>query len=288
MVARERSPPEPMTPNVLLATIALLFALAGAACEQRPSGEAERTVGPGKGERSLSVFAAASLRDVFTTIGEAFEQAHPGVRVTFNFAGTQELMTQVEHGGAPDVFASADLRHMDALVRAGRARAPTVFAWNRLVLVVAREAAGAIRSLADLPTARRIVIGGPEVPVGRYTTQVLDGASQLFGADFRARVEARVVSRELNVRQVLAKVRLGEADAGFVYRTDAMPVRAELGVIELPTGVDVRTEYVIAITAAARHPTLAAAWLDFVRGAVGQRALAEAGFEVGPSPGGAP
>jgi len=266
----------------------MLLALAGLACEAKPSAEAERAEGLGQGERSLVVFAATSLRDVFTTVGEAFERTHPGVRVTFNFAGTQELMTQVEHGGTPDVFASADLRHMDALVRAGRARAPTVFARNRLVLVVAREAAGAIRSLADLPKAGRVVIGGPEVPVGRYTTQALDRASKVLGADFRARVEARVVSRELNVRQVLAKVRLGEADAGFVYRTDALPVGGELGLVELPAEVDVRAEYTLAITTDARHPMLAAAWLDLVLGPVGQRALAAAGFEVAPSPGGAP
>ena len=229
-------------------------------------------------EDALIVFAAASLREVFTALGAEFERAHPGVSVTFNFAGTQELRTQIEHGAAADVLASADLRHMDALAQAGRVVGPRVFTKNRLVLIVARERKEAIRSIADVPGAGRVVIGGPEVPIGRYTLQALDRAGAILGADFRARVEAKVVSRELNVRQVLAKVRLGEADAGFVYRTDAWPVRAELGVVELPPEVDVLAEYPIAIAADAPHASLARSWVELVLGEVGQRALADAGF----------
>ncbi|WP_437487336.1 molybdate ABC transporter substrate-binding protein [Sorangium sp. So ce1014] len=232
---------------------------------------------PGREDR-LVVFAAASLREVFTAMGEDFERARPGVEITFNFAGTQELRTQLEHGAAVDVFASADQRHMDELVRSGRAVGPVVFARNEPVLVVARESAGTIRGLADLPAATRIVIGAPEVPIGRYTLQLLDRASATLGADFRARVEARVVSRELNVRQVLTKVRLGEAQAGVVYRTDAHAAQDGVTLVAIPPEVNVLAEYPIAVVAGAAHPGLARAWVDLVRSEAGQSALGRAGF----------
>lgn len=257
----------------------LLWLLLALGCSKPAAqGRAADAGATSAGDDTLVVFAASSLRDVFTALGADFERAHPGVRVTFNFAGTQELRTQIEHGAPADVLASADLHHMDALARAGRVVDPRLFAKNRLVLVVARERAGALRSLADLPNAERVVIGAPEVPVGRYTLQALDRAGASLGVDFRARVEAKVVSRELNVRQVLAKVRLGEADAGFVYRTDAWPARAELGVVELPPEVEVLAEYPIAVSAGAPHASLARAWVTLVLGDVGQRALSDAGF----------
>ncbi|WP_438027619.1 molybdate ABC transporter substrate-binding protein [Sorangium sp. So ce233] len=240
---------------------------------------------PGKGEDRLVVFAAASLRDVFTAMGEDFKRAHAGVEVTFNFAGTQELRTQLEHGAAVDVFASADQRHMDELVKSGRAVSPVVFARNEPVIVVARESAGAIRGLADLPAASRIVLGAPEVPIGRYTLEILDRASASLGADFRARVEGKVVSRELNVRQVLTKVRLGEAQAGVVYRTDAQAAQDGVTVVAIPPELNVIAEYPIALVAGAAHPGLARAWVDFVLSEAGQSALRRAGF-LAPAAGG--
>lgn len=239
---------------------------------------------PAPREDRLVVFAAASLRDVFTAMSEDFERAHAGVEVTFNFAGTQELRTQLEHGAAVDVFASADQRHMDELVKSGRAAGPVVFARNEPVLVVARESAGTIRGLADLPAATRIVIGAPEVPIGRYTLQILDRASMSLGADFRARVEARVVSRELNVRQVLTKVRLGEAQAGVVYRTDAHAAQDGVTVVAIPPDINVIAEYPIAVVVGAAHPGLARAWVDLVLSETGQGALRRAGF-LAPSGG---
>ena len=147
------------------------------------------------------------------------------------------------------------------------------------MIVVARESVEKIRSLADLPSAERIVIGVPEVPIGRYTLQILDRASATaLGADFRARVEAKVVSRELNVRQVLAKVSLGEADAGIVYRTDARAARDGVGVVTIPLDVNVIAEYPIAVVSDAAHPALARDWVDFVVSVEGQRVLAKAGF----------
>ncbi|WP_437318740.1 molybdate ABC transporter substrate-binding protein [Sorangium sp. So ce385] len=259
-----------------LVVAACLVALVG--CERSAPPPAPR-------EDRLAVFAAASLRDVFTAMGEDFKAAHPGVEITFNFAGTQELRTQLEHGAAADVFASADQRHMDELVKSGRAVGPVVFARNEPVLVVARESAGAIRGLADLPGAARIVIGAPEVPIGRYTLQILDRASASLGADFRARVEARVASRELNVRQVLTKVRLGEAQVGVVYRTDAQAAQDGVTVVAIPPEVNVIAAYPIAVVAGAAHPGLARAWVDLARSEAGQSALRRAGF-LAPSAGG--
>jgi molybdate transport system substrate-binding protein len=223
------------------------------------------------------VFAAASLRDAFTAIAEAFERGHAGVHVTFNFAGTQELRTQLEHGASVDVFASADQRHMDELVRAGKAGSPHVFAHNEPVIAVAKDAATTIRGLSDLARAERIVIGAPEVPIGRYTLQILDRAGPTLGADFRAKVEAKVVSRELNVKQVLAKVRLGEAQAGIVYRTD-VPQTQEVSVVAIPPEINVIASYPIAQVTGAAHPSLARTFIEFVLSGAGQRRLKDAGF----------
>lgn len=228
-------------------------------------------------ERELVVFAAASLRDVFNQLKEDFTRSHAGAAVTFNFAGTQELRTQLEQGAAVDVFASANQRHMAELVAAGKASAPVVFARNEPVIVVATDAAATIRALADLPRAAHIVIGTPEVPIGRYTLQILDRAAMTLGKDFRARVEAKVASRELNVRQVLSKVKLGEAAAGVVYRTDARSA-PEVAVVAIPPDINVIAEYPIATVTGAAHPQLARAWVDFVLSEAGQRALQAAGF----------
>jgi molybdate transport system substrate-binding protein len=210
-------------------------------------------------------------------MGEDFKGTHPGVTLNFNFAGTQELRTQLEQGANADVFASADPRHMAELVRAGRALSPITFARNEPVIVVSREAKGSIRALSDLPSASRIVIGAPEVPIGRYTKQILTRAEATLGADFRARVEAKVVSQELNVRQVLSKVRLGEADAGIVYRTDALTT-PEVTLVAIPEAVNVVAEYPLALVTNADHPYLAKAWVDYVGSAAGRSFLLRAGF----------
>jgi len=228
-------------------------------------------------ESELVVFAATSLREPFTRLGESWKTAHPGAALTFNFAGTQELRTQLEQGATADVFASADQRHMDELVKGDRASAPALFARNEPVIVVAKEAAESIRALSDLARAKRLVIGAPEVPIGRYTLQVLDKAAGSLGATFRADIESKVVSRELNVRQVLNKVKLGEAEAGIVYRTDALSA-PELTVITIPAELNVIAEYPIATVTEAKHPKLAQSFVELVRSQEGRSALEHAGF----------
>jgi molybdate transport system substrate-binding protein len=232
-------------------------------------------------ERAMVVFGAASLREPFGTIAERFETRHPGVHVVVNLAGSQELAAQILNGAAADVFASADPANMAKLVKLGLVERPRLFARNAPVLVVTPDSPTPIRSLEDLPRAARIVLGGPEVPIGRYTREILERASERYGRDFRKRVEERVVSNELNVRQVLAKVRLGEADAGIVYRTDVTSVGGDVVVVEIPPGVNVIAEYSIAVLKAAPDRTLADAWVEAVSGPEGQAALAAAGFLAG-------
>jgi molybdate transport system substrate-binding protein len=227
--------------------------------------------------RELTVFEAASLKDVFARLAQRFEADHAGVKVVANAAGSQELRAQIEHGAAADVFASADRKHMDALVAQGLALAPAVFACNEPVVVV-RAGLPSVAAFADLPRAERIVVGVPEVPIGSYTLQILAKADAKLGADFRKRVEAKIVSRELNVRQVLAKVVLGEADVGVVYRSDALAARDKVRVVEIPRALDVTAEYPIAALDAAPHGDLARAFIDLVRSPVGVAALREAGF----------
>jgi molybdate transport system substrate-binding protein len=170
---------------------------------------------------------------------------------------------------------------MDELVRAGRAISPVAFAQNEPVVIVGEDGAATLRAFADLVSAERIVVGTAEVPIGRYTLQLLERAGSTLGADFRARVEANVVSRELNVKQVLAKVRLGEAQAGIVYRTDARQA-PELTVITIPPEINVIATYPVAQVTGAAHPALARAFIDFLLSRPGQDALQAAGFLPAP------
>jgi len=230
----------------------------------------------------LVVFEAASLKDVFARLAQRFEKEQPGVKVVANAAGSQELRAQIEHGAAADVFASADRKQMDALAAQGLALAPAVFTCNEPVIVVRPALAGVVKTLADLPRVERIVIGTPEVPIGAYTLQILGKAATKQGPDFPARVQAKVASRELNVRQVLAKVVLGEADAGIVYRTDALTAAGKVRVVDIPPDVNVIAEYPIATLKAAPHRDLARRFVDLVTSPGGAAALREAGFSSCP------
>jgi len=257
---------------MLMARVAAVFALAAALL----GGDAAAAA-----PQELVVFEAASLKDAFAGLAETFQAAHPGIKVTANAAGSQELRTQIEHGAKADVFASADLKHMDKLRQAGLVLAPTVFACNQPVLVV--RAGSRVKSFKDLPDVERLVIGAPDVPIGSYTDQILAAAGKQLGADWSKRVQSRVVSRELNVRQVLAKVTLGEADAGIVYRTDAMTAaKGKAIAIAIPDAFNVTAEYPSAPLKAAPRADLAAAWIALVMSPAGQAVLAQHGFTACP------
>jgi molybdate transport system substrate-binding protein len=236
------------------------------------------SAGTGRAD-TVRVSAAASLTEAFTEIAKAFEKASPGDSVELNFAGSQVLRTQIEHGAPVDVFASADLVHAEALQRAGLLGPTQVFARNRLVVAV--PARGSVKSLRDVARpGTRVVVAAPAVPVGRYTAQMLGklGASGLYGDDFQARVRANVVSEEANVRAVLAKIALGEADAGVVYATDAAAAGDKVRVIEVPDRDNVVADYPIGLVTRAGAPEKARAFVALVLGDAGQAVLRKRGF----------
>jgi len=235
--------------------------------------------------QEVVVFAAASLREVFEAAAPIFEKRHPNSKVRFNFAGSQDLRVQIEHGAKADVFASADWKHMKLLASKDAVAEPVVFARNWPVVVVPKNNPAKLRSFADLPKVTHLVVGAVEVPIGAYTEAVLAAAEKLYGKDFAQRVLARVHSRELNVRQVLTKVALGEGDAGIVYKTDALTMPDKVEIIEIPPAINVEAEYPLAVAKIAPHPDLARAFVKFLLSKQGQQILADAGFGPGDARG---
>lgn len=234
----------------------------------------------------LVVFAAASLTDAFTELGRALERREPGLRVTFNFAASSLLRTQILQGARADVFASADERNMQRVREAGRLWAPPViFARNEPVVVIPSHNPAGITAVADLARPGvRVVVAGPEVPVGAYTRQILDNLSRdpAYGRDFAQRVLRNVVSEEPNVRASLARVALGEADATFVYRSDvSSEYGARVRVLEIPRTANVLALYPIAIVRDAPNPAAARRFLQLVLSPEGQRVLVRRGFLPG-------
>jgi molybdate transport system substrate-binding protein len=227
----------------------------------------------------LQVFAAASLTDAFRELGEAFEAAHRR-KVAFHFAGTQVLRTQVEQGADADVFASADFEHAEALRHQGLVPSFEPFARNA-VAVITPAGRTRVRQLADLARPGvKVVVASPAVPAGRAAQAFLArlAASGEVGEDFLTRVEANVVSRETNVRLVLAKVVLGEADAGLVYATDARAGGRKVRAVPIPEPAELVTTNMIGVVAATRGPEAAQAFVTFVRGPEGRAILARHGF----------
>jgi molybdate transport system substrate-binding protein len=231
---------------------------------------------------TVRVFAASSLTESFQEIGVLFREISPGDDVEFQFAGSQVLRVQIEEGAPADVLASADRVHMDALEATGHAREAVLFARNRLVVVTPARSPRVGR-LADLPRPGvRLVVADANVPVGRYTTQVLGKMKRagVYGDDFQRRVLANVVSRETSVRAVLAKVTLDEVDGGFVYATDARTVSEKIRTLDIPDRVNVVAEYPIAVLTKSTAPGPAARFVELVRGPEGEAVLAGRGFET--------
>jgi molybdate transport system substrate-binding protein len=229
------------------------------------------------------VWAAASLADAFGELALRFEREHPGLDVQLNLAGSQQLASQLEHGAAADVFASADERWMDHLrERSLLDGAPRVFARNRLIVIVPRSNPARIGRLQDLARPGvKLVIGAEAVPVGRYGREVLGNLARLdgFDPDYPRRVLANVVSEEENVKSVVGKVQLGEADAGIVYRSDVTPALArQVRSFEIPAAANVIARYPIAMLKTARRPEQARAFLELVLSPSGQSILERHGL----------
>ena len=262
------------------AVIAATLLLTACAPEGGPvAGETPADQGVTTGPQSLVVFAAASLTDAFQDLGRRFEAENPGVALTFNFAGSQALRTQIEEGAAADVFASASVKEMEVLAAEGMlVGIARTFATNLLTIVVPLDNPADIESPLDLARPGvKLVLAAEEVPVGAYARQSIDLLAGLYGASFSEAVLRNVVSSEDNVKQVVAKVQLGEADAGIVYETDA-PAAASLITMAIPREQNVLAEYPIAVLAQTTNGNLAAAFVEYLLSPDGLDALERWGF----------
>ena len=235
---------------------------------------------PATATQTLTVFAAASLTDAFTEIGATFDAANPGVTTTFNFAGSQALRTQIEEGAPVDVFASASGKEMDTLVTSSFVTkdVPQIFLTNKLIVILPADNPAALIKLEDLANPGiKLVLAAEEVPVGKYARQALDLMDASFGMGFKDKVLANVVSNEDNVKQVVAKVQLGEADAGIVYISDSIAA-PDLKSIEIPADLNVIAKYPIAPLVKSENADLAAQFIEYVLSTEGQAVLAKWGF----------
>jgi molybdate transport system substrate-binding protein len=233
---------------------------------------------------TLTVLAAASLTESFTDIGKAFKAQNEGVTVSLSFAGSQALAEQLGQGAEADVFASASEKYMTAAIDAERVNADDAqtFAHNRLVVILPKDNPGEVAALEDLTkSGLKIVLGDETVPVGKYALDFLDKASAdtNYGASFKDDVLANVVSYEDNVKAVVTKVSLDEADAGICYLTDITTDVAEsVSTIEIPNDLNTIATYPLAPIADSKNPELAQAFVDFVLSPDGQAILESYGF----------
>jgi len=237
---------------------------------------------------TLKVFAAASLYEAFTEMQTKFQAAHSNVTISYNFGGSDTLATQITLGAAADVFASANTTQMNVVVKAGQVTGTSIqtFAHNRLVVIYPKANPAHVQTLQDLAkSGLRLDLAASTVPVGQYAIDFLTKASAdpAFGASFKANVLKNVVSYETDVKVVLAKVSLGEADAGIVYTTDAATKSDSVGTITIPDSLNSIAVYPIAPVKASGHADVAAQFVAYVNATDGQMVLAKFGFLPGRS-----
>ena len=259
--------------KTVLASLALLGAAALlAGCSSTGSGN-EATSTPSAtpvAEQTLTVFAAASLKQTFTDLATEFEKSHPGVTVSLNFAGSADLVSQVTEGAPADVVAFADEKNMQKLSDASLIDGtPELFASNTLEIVVPRGNPARITSFQDLAKpAAKVVVCAAQVPCGSATVKIEEAAG----------VTLTPVSEESAVTDVLGKVSSGEADAGLVYVTDVKAAGDEVEGITFPESSGAVNKYPIGVVAKSSQADLAAEFTDLVTGADAQKILAAAGF----------
>ncbi|MEU5993361.1 molybdate ABC transporter substrate-binding protein [Spirillospora sp. NPDC047418] len=254
------------------AAVAAALLLAAAGCGDVGNGPSGAGGGRDGGGATLTVFAAASLTETFTALGKAFEGSHPGVAVRFNFGGSSTLAQQITQGAPADVFASANPATMKTVTDAGDASGrPRVFTRNRLVIAVPKDNPGKVATVGDLARpGLKVVLCAVQVPCGSAAKAALDAAG----------VEVEPASRERDVKAVLTKVGLGEADAGLVYRTDVKAADGRVRGIEFPEAAKAVNDYPIVRVAKAPNAALAADFIELVLGGQGEAALTRAGFEA--------
>ncbi|GGL06026.1 molybdate ABC transporter substrate-binding protein [Nocardia jinanensis] len=254
----------------LVPAAVLVAALAG--CAGEDSGDNSGNAPADGINGTVTVFAAASLTETFTTLGEQFEQVHPGVDVVFSFGGSSALAEQIRQGAPADVFASAAPRNMEQVIESGDITAgPVTFVRNRLEIAVPTGNPGSISGLVDFGRPEpRIALCAEQVPCGA-------AADKVFAA---AGVTPRPDTREPDVKAVLTKVTLGEVDAALVYRTDIRAAEDEVTGIEFPESGKAVNDYPIAPVAAAPNPAAAAAFVDFVLSPQARSVFTTAGFDT--------
>lgn len=259
-----------------LSTLATAFVLLVAAGCGGASEPAASSVAPSMSPTpsplagTLTVFAGSSLTDAFKKAGDQLKVRNPGTDYVFNFGSSSTLATQITSGAPADVFASADDVNMQKVVDANlNDGAPAFFVANRLQIAVAVGNPKQIGGLADLAKPGLIVVlAGPTVPAGRYALEALQ----------KAGVTVKPASQEVDVRSVLNKVALGEADAGIVYVTDVRSAGTRVTGVDIPERQQVLARYPIAVVKESKNPRLAKAYVDYLLSDDGQKLLAEFGF----------
>jgi molybdate transport system substrate-binding protein len=255
--------------RIRLAAVLAVAALVLAACG---GGDDKSSGGSSGSPNELKVFAAASLTAAFTELGQRYTSANGGTKVTFNFAGSQALATQIQQSAPADVFASADTTNMDKVK--DLVGTPQSFASNLLAIVVEKGNPMSVEGLDDLGNGDlKVVLAAEDVPAGRYAKQVLD----------KAGVSVTPVSQEDNVKAVVTKVSLGEADAGIVYVTDVAAGGDKVEGVDIPETQNVLATYPIATVKAGKAQDKAQAFVDLVRSDQGQRVLEQFGFLPPPT-----
>lgn len=247
----------------IVAVSALALAACGSSSSTTPSASATAPTG------SITVFAAASLKEAFTTIGKDFEAANPGTSVAFNFGASSTLATQITEKAPADVFASASTKTMDTVVQAGAASAPTKFAVNTMEIATPTKQTTPVTSLNDLTKPGvKVAVCQKDVPCGA-------AADKLFTQN---KLTVTPTSEEVDVKAVLSKVQLGEVDAGIVYVTDVKAAGDTVVGVEIPADQNVSTDYPIAAITSSTNASTAAAFVAYVLSPAGQQVLSAAGF----------
>jgi len=261
-------------PRAALLATALVTVVVG--CGSTPSAPMP-SAGTSAELRTLTVFAAASLKYTFTILGRQFEASHPSTKVTFNFAGSSDLVTQLQQGAPADVFASADTKNMDKASGDNLIDStPVNFASNTLQIAVPPDNPANIGSLRDLTRAGvKVVVCAPAVPCGSATAKIETATG----------IRLAPVSEESSVTDVLNKVQTGEADAGLVYVTDVKGAGDKVRGIPFPESKGAINLYPIAPLAGSMNTDLAQQFTELVTGPEGQKVLADAGF-ASPEPSG--
>lgn len=269
-----------VAPLALAGTLALILGLAIPARAEQHSGHTSQA------GATLTIYAAASLKEAFTTIGQRFAARYHVPAPRFNFGGSDTLATGIIQGAPADVFASANGTQMTLVQGKGLlSSTPRVFVHNRLVAMVPASNPGHVYSLPDLGRpGLRLVLAEPKVPVGKYARAAfaLMANDAAFGPDFLARIKRNIVSNESDVKAVAAKVVLGEADAGIVYVTDVTAqVAPKVQRIEIPAPYNQIAAYPIAVTRSSKNQELAREFVAYVLSSAGQAVLKRAGFITG-------